>query len=499
MEPVLTPEAMGRADKRTIDAGTPVTVLMERAGRAVAWEVRRVLSGCYGRRAFVACGKGNNGGDGLVTARALSRWGVQTHVIELAAGFDRRAAERELARADIAVDAMYGTGFRGALEGDAAWTADALAEWDGPVVAVDIPSGVDGLTGAVHGTAVQASSTVTFAACKPGLLFEPGRSHAGRVRVADIGIDLGSDGAEPMRLGVLDDTDLGHVLRPRVPTAHKWTAAVMVVGGSDGMTGAPMFVSHAAMRAGAGIVWCGLPGDDAARRASGTEVITRALPATGDGALTSLAADAVLADISRFGALAVGPGLGRDPAVRQPVVSLIAEARVPLVLDADGLNALNGDLEPLRVRGTLGAPTVLTPHDGEYARLAGEPVGDDRIAAARRLAERAGAVVLLKGPGTVIAEPGDATTARTVINPTGNAALATAGSGDVLTGVIAGFLARGLAPFDAAAAAAWVHGRAAERAAEDRGLTGVVASDVLAALAPTVLDIEAAAQEQGRA
>jgi NAD(P)H-hydrate epimerase len=166
------------------------------------------------------------------------------------------------------------------------------------------------------------------------------------------------------------------------------------------------------------------------------------------------------------------------------------------VLDADGLNALNGDLAPLRVRQTLGAPTVLTPHDGEYARLAGEPVADDRIAAARRLAERSGAIVLLKGPGTVIAEPGGPATGRTVINPTGSAALATAGSGDVLTGIIAGFLARGLEPFEAAAAAAWVHGRAAERAAEDLGPTGVVASDVLAALAPTVFEIEADVPEQ---
>src|SRR5262249_36338355 len=147
----------------------------------------------------------------------------------------------------------------------------------------------------------------------------------GLVRVADIGIDLGPDGSEPPLLGTLDDADVGRLLRPRAPSAHKWTAAVMVVGGSDGMTGAPMFVSHAAMRAGAGIVWCGLPGDDAARRASGTEVITRALPATGEGALASLAADAVLSEISRFRALAVGPGLGRDPAVRQPVVSLVAE------------------------------------------------------------------------------------------------------------------------------------------------------------------------------
>src|SRR5204862_6903287 len=177
---------------------------------------------------------------------------------------------------------------------------------------------------------------------------------------------------------------------------------VMVVGGSGGMSGAPMFVSHPAMRAGAGIVWCGLPGADAAYRAGGTEVITRALPTTPDGALAPLAADVVLADVSRFRALAVGPGLGSDPAMRQAVCALVAEARVPLVLDADGLNALNGNLDPLRARQTLGIPTVLTPHDGEYARLACEPVGDDRIAAARRLADRSGAVVLLKGPATVI-------------------------------------------------------------------------------------------------
>ncbi|MEX1008917.1 MAG: NAD(P)H-hydrate dehydratase [Acidimicrobiia bacterium] len=486
MEPVLTPEAMGRADQRTIEGGTPVAVLMERAGRAVAWEARRVARGCYGRRAVVVCGKGNNGGDGLITAATLESWGMRAHVVELAAGVDRRALTRALARADLAIDAMYGTGFRGALEGDAAWFVDELSAWGGPVVAVDIPSGVDGLTGEVQGTAVRANSTVTFAARKPGLVFEPGRSHAGRITVAQIGIDLGDDGADLPQIALFEANDVRHALPPRAPTAHKWAAGVMVVGGSGGMTGAPMFVSHAAMRAGAGIVWCGLPGDDAANRAGGTEVITRALPATPEGALALLAADAVLADIARFRALALGPGLGLDPAVRGAVCALVAEARVPLVLDADGLNALNGDLEPLRARQTLGVPTVLTPHDGEYARLAGEPVGDDRIAAATRLADRSGAVVLLKGPGTVIAAPASG---RIALNGTGSSALATAGSGDVLTGVIAAFLARGLPGFEAAACAAWVHGRAADRAAESMGATGVVAGDLLEALAPTIHDL----------
>ncbi|HXY92660.1 MAG TPA: NAD(P)H-hydrate dehydratase [Acidimicrobiia bacterium] len=486
MEPVVPPEAMARADRRTIEAGTPVDVLMERAGRAVAWEVRRTIRGPYGRRVVVVCGKGNNGGDGLVTARAVRAWGMRPFVAELAAGVDRRATAAALAHADVAVDAMYGTGFRGSLEGDAAWCAEQLNDWGGPVVAVDIPSGVDGLTGAVHGAAVQASSTVTFAARKPGLVFEPGREQAGRIVVADIGIDLGPDGDEPLPLASLDVDDVRRLLPPRAPTAHKWNAGVMVVGGSGGMVGAPMFVSHAAMRAGAGIVWCGLPGEEAAQRAAGTEIITRALPAA-DGHLAPIAADAVLANISRFRALALGPGLSVDEGVRQPVFALVAEARLPLVLDADGLNALNGQLDPLRARRTLGAPTVLTPHDGEYARLAGEPVGDDRIAAARRLADRTGAVVLLKGPGTVIAEPPDgATPPRVLLNTTGTASLATAGSGDVLTGVIAGLMARGVPAFAAAAAAAFVHGLAGQRAAASVGATGVIASDVLNAIAPTL-------------
>src|SRR2546430_9545689 len=279
MRPVLTPAEMGEADRRTIAAGTPVDVLMERAGRAVAWTVRREMGGTYGRRVVVVCGKGNNGGDGHVTARALREWGVRVDVSTLDAGVDRQLCERALLRADARVDAMFGTGFRGALDGDAAWVAGAVDAVLGPCVAVDIPSGVNGQTGAVDGEAVHVSHTVTFSALKPGLLFQPGAGHAGEVEVADIGIDLGSPSVVVPQV-----LDLALELPDRAPDAPKWLSGAFVVGGSGGMTGAPSFVSHAAMRAGAGIVWCGVPGDEAAARASGTEVITKALPATADGA-----------------------------------------------------------------------------------------------------------------------------------------------------------------------------------------------------------------------
>jgi ADP-dependent NAD(P)H-hydrate dehydratase / NAD(P)H-hydrate epimerase len=257
---------------------------------------------------------------------------------------------------------------------------------------------------------------------------------------------------------------------------------VMVVGGSGGMTGAPLLAARAAMRAGSGMVFCALPGTDTARHASGTEIITRALPAVDEGALGADAADVVLEQIERFGALALGPGLGGHPETRRAVHDLVAKVPIPIVLDADGLNALDGDLTVLADRGASGGETVLTPHDGEYQRLSGSPVGDDRIAAAQELADRARAVVLLKGPTTVVAAPG---AGAVLLNPTGTPLLATAGTGDVLTGVVAAFLARGVGAFEAAAAAAWVHGDAARRAGRGVG-TGLVAGDVVDALGSTL-------------
>ena len=375
MEPVLTPEEMATADRRAIAAGTPEALLIERAGRAIAAHAVRLLGGRYGRRIVIVSGKGNNGADGRVAAALLRARGVGVDAYDLASGVD--GIERAVSRADLAIDAMFGTGFRGALEADAARVAHVFR--DVRTLAVDIPSGVDGATGEVRGDAVQAVETVCFAAWKPGLLFEPGRSRAGHVHVVDIGIDVGVP-----QLGVTERVDLA--LPVRDASAHKWSAALLVFGGSTGMTGAPMLAARAAARTGAGMVVCGLPGA-AAAVASGGEIVTRALPATPDGHFDEEAARVVLKDVTRFGALAVGPGLGRDDRAQAACRRLIAEAAVPIVVDADALNALAIDPAALRVRHAAGFPRpVLTPHAGEYERLAGRPVGADRVAAARDLA-----------------------------------------------------------------------------------------------------------------
>jgi len=471
------------ADARAVAAGTPADVLVERAGRAVAWAGRELTGGCYGRRAVVVCGPGNNGADGRVAARVLRGWGMRVATIELDAPVDRATTAPAIARADLVIDAMYGTGLRRPLDGDAAWLAGEIGSAVGRVLAVDIPSGVDGTTGVVASAAVAADATITFAARKPGVLFEPGRTLAGDVDVVDIGIEVADD---LVGAWSLDRADVLELVPPRAAISHKWSAAVIVVGGSGGMTGAPLLASRAAMRAGAGMVVCALPGGDAPRRASGGEVVTRALPATDDGALATDAVDMVLDELTRFRALALGPGLGRHPETQRAVRELLAQADVPIVLDADGLNALDGRVHLLANRAERGVVTVVTPHDREYERLAGSAVGVDRVAAARALADRARAVVLLKGPATVVAAPGGG---PVFLNPTGTPQLATAGTGDVLTGIVAAFVARGVPPVDAAAAAAWIHGRAAVSASASLGATrgsGILAGDVVEALASTL-------------
>lgn len=478
MRPVVTPAEMGELDRQTIEAGTPEVVLVERAGSAVAWHARKLLGGVYGRRVVIACGKGNNGADGRVAARVLRGWGVNVVELEIANGVDRDAVARDMARADLFVDAMFGTGFRGELEGDAAWLADAAARAR-RVLAVDIPSGVDGLTGAVRGCAVRAHATVSFAFAKPGLLLEPGRTRAGVVDIADIGI--GSGPGYPFWIFTTTIEDARAALGMRAEDEHKWRAAVLVVGGSAGMIGAPALTARAALRTGSGMVVAAVPGPEAAARVGGGEVVARAMPATERGALDIAAAGELLGEYGqRFKALAVGPGLGRAAETAAAVARLVAEATVPMVIDADAINALADDPAPLDRRSRTGLPmAVITPHDGEYARLAGHPVGDDRIEAARELARRLGVVVLLKGPATVVAEPGG----RAAINTTGGPELATAGTGDVLSGVVAALLARGTPPFEAAAAAAWIHGRAAAVAGTAPGL---VAGDLIDALPRTL-------------
>ncbi len=474
MQPVLTPLEMTAADQHAIATGTSEAVLIDRAGRAVARHARRMLGGTYGRRVTVVAGKGNNGADGRVAARQLRAWGVGVDELVLSSGLEEIDVGRALARADLVVDAMYGTGFRGRLDGAAAQVAASMNASSVPVLAVDIPSGVDGTTGAASDTAVRADETICFAAYKSGLLFAPGSTLAGAIFVADIGIGV----AGRSQLGVFDATDLA--LPGTDAAAHKWSSGCLVVGGSGGMVGAPILAGSAALRCGAGMVVCAVPGDGAASQVSGAELVARALPVTTNGALAEDAASAVLKEISRFRVLAIGPGLGRDDETQAAVRRIVTEADIRLVIDADALNAIARAPSVLAARDAAGFPLpVLTPHAGEYARLAGRPVGDDRVVAARDLAARLHAIVLLKGPGTVIAAPDG----RAIVNRTGGPALATAGTGDVLTGVIAGLVAQGVEPFASAATGAYVHGRAAAAALTS---PDIVASDLVGALPRTL-------------
>ena len=444
MIPIVTPAEMGEIDAAAAEA---VDVLVGRAGAAVARGARGMLGGTYGRVVNVIAGKGNNGADGRVAGRLLAEAGVTVRVFDA-------ATCPELPPADLVIDAAYGTGFHGA------WTAPRVGAT--PVLAVDIPSGVDGLTGDAVDGALKAAATVTFAALKPGLLIGAGKGLAGEVTVADIGLDVSS-----ARAHAVERSDIASWWRPRPADANKWTRSVRVVAGSPGMTGAASLVSAAAMRAGSGIVWLTTPGA-AHPGAQLVEVVGKPAAATGWGA-------DVLADLSRFGAVVIGPGLGLAPATVDEARKVIAGAPCPIVVDGDGLTAIataqGGAAAALRERH---AATVLTPHDGEFARLSDGPPAADRFAAVRRLAATTGATVVLKGPTTLVAEPSGSVLAVTA----GDQRLATAGTGDVLAGTIGALLASGMAGREAAAAGTWLHAMAASLLPA----AGLVASDVVAAI-----------------
>jgi hydroxyethylthiazole kinase-like uncharacterized protein yjeF len=439
--PVVTPAQMGAIDAA---APEPTEVLIARAGAAVARGARRLLGGTYGTRVVVVAGGGNNGNDGRAAAGLLARQGARVTVI------DAVDAPGVLPACDLVIDAAFGTGFRGT------WQAPAPAAGPRPLVlAVDIVSGVDGLTGRVaDGTVVlRADHTVTFAAYKPGLVLGDGPGLCGEVTVADIGLDTSTS-----TVTLVDDAWVAARWVPRPPDTHKWRSAVWVVAGSPGMVGAGALVCGAAARSGAGYVRLSVPAASVVDPAAGVpvEVVRTALGVDFGGE--------VVAGSDRFAAVVVGNGLGTDPALAAGVVQVATGAACPVVVDADGLRHLGADT-------VLDDSVVLTPHDAEFAAVAGYLPGPDRIAAARQLASRRGAVVLLKGPTTVVAHP-DGTVA---LCRTGDQRLATAGTGDVLSGVIAGLCARGVVPFEAAAMGAYLHGRAADLGWSD----GLVASDLV--------------------
>jgi hydroxyethylthiazole kinase-like uncharacterized protein yjeF len=451
--PVLTPSEMAGVDRA---ASEPVEVLVQRAGYAVASAARRLLGGTYAKRVIVVAGPGNNGADGRVAAGFLERSGAAVRILEVK---QPHAGER-LPDADLLIDAAFGTGLSRPYSppdpGDAA------------VLAVDIPSGLSGETGlpVAGGDAVRADATVTFAALKPGQLIGDGPVYTGAIDLHDIG--LGRLASEAARSWLVTDDDVLRLLPARPRDAHKWQSAVQIVGGSPGMPGAPLLVAQAALHAGAGYARVGVPGSPPGGGLPPGEYVGHDLPAEGW-------AQEAAAGAERARALVVGPGLGssarpRDGSESSPVAELLAATEMPAVVDADGITSFGG-LDAVRaVTGKRSAPVVLTPHAGEFAQLTGSPPAEDRFSSVREAATRSGAVVLLKGSTTLVAHPDG----RVLVSTSGSSRLATAGTGDVLSGVIGAFVARGVPVFEAAALAAHVHGRAASLGPVE----GLVATDL---------------------
>ncbi len=444
MKPVVRVAEMTAIDA---ESDTPVDVLIERAGRATARAALALLGGQYGRRVVVLHGTGNNGADGRVAGRILADKGVRVMEIDLA------TAPAVLPECDLVIDAAVGTGCTRAFVAPDPGAAAVLA--------VDIPSGLHGDTGRAMGRPMRADVTVTFAAYKPGLVLGDGPRFAGQVRVADIGLDV-----QRSTIDLVDDAGCAALLPGRDASAHKWHQAVLVVAGSPGMTGAASMAAAAAQRAGAGMVRVAAPGvDQSAGQVGPVEAVSTAVD-------ERTWAEALLDDHDRFHAVAIGPGLGTSMVTRHQVRLFVSRSPKPVVVDGDGLTALGTDVAEVVADRT--AETVLTPHDGEFERLTGTRPGDDRLGPAQALAVHAGATVLLKGPTTVIAAPNGAI--RLVDR--GDARLATAGTGDVLTGVVAAMLAAGLDGFDAATVGAHVHATAGTFGPP----VGTIASDVIAHL-----------------
>lgn len=484
---LLTTEEMREADRRTIGAGTPGYDLMRRAGEAVAGAAEAM--GEAGRRILVACGPGNNGGDGFVAARLLADRGYAVSVAllgsrERLAGDAARAAADwrgpvgaiEALRpeeADLVIDALFGAGLSRDLDGAARAAVERMNAARKPILAVDIPSGVDGDTGEVRGAAVRAARTVTFARRKPGHLLLPGRAHCGPVEVADIGIADATIAALNPKTFANGPALWGASLpRPSLDT-HKYRRGhAVVVSGGAARTGAARLAARGALRAGAGLVTVVSPAEALAENAAHlTAVMLRRCDGSSDLA-------ALLAD-PRFNAVALGPGLGIGAAARALVEAALDGTRA-VVLDADALTSFEGDAKTLAAHARLSS-AVLTPHNGEFARLfrgmEGVLEAPSKLERARRAAALTQAVVVLKGPDTVIAAPDG----RAAINENGTPYLATAGAGDVLAGVVAGLMAQGMPPLEAAAAGVWLHAEAGARFGP-----GLIAEDLPEGLPPAL-------------
>ena len=504
MIPVLDSRQMRAADEAAIRSGVPSVALMENAAAGLVRAVAREFPSW--RRIVVACGPGNNGGDGLAAARLLESAGMSSRVFTLrepesyrgdAASNARRARDagialeplagkrgweefsRALREADGVLDALFGTGLDRPLSGAAATAVGAINAAARPVVAADVPSGLSSDGGEIPGEAIRAALTVAFAAPKVCHALPPARRFCGRLVVHDIGIPGKLLARRGHRLFLANAEAARSLLPPRDPAAHKGDfGRVAIVAGSRGKVGASVLAARGALRAGAGLVTVLCP-------SSLETVVVSALPeamtqglAEKDGVLAEQAGGELLERFKDFDAAVVGPGLGTASQTVKAIEAIVGRARLPLVLDADGLNAFTGRARLLARRK---GPMVATPHPGEAGRLLGKSARDvqvDRMAAARALSRLVRSCVLLKGEASLTATPDG----RLVVNSSGTPLLATAGSGDVLSGVIAALLATGLGTEAAASAAAWLHGAAGEMLARTLGDAGLLSHEVADAI-----------------
>jgi len=492
-------------------------VLMERAGRGAAAVLRTHFHRTRGPVVVVA-GRGNNGGDGFVIARHLRRarmpvevwlaarpedlrgdagrmhaaWqrgGGRTHPVLTSS--DVSALSARLVRASVIVDSLLGTGLNGPVTGVPAAVIEAINAAARPVLAVDIASGLSADSGQMLSTAIRATATATFGFAKVGQYVSPGAELSGSLHVVDIGIPPAALAARPVRTALLEAYQVGCLLAPRPRAAHKGTFGhVLVIAGSRGKAGAAMMAAEGAARTGAGLTTLAVPAAlQPIVEGHVREVMTEALPDAPDGTAALGDGRALATMLDGKSAVVCGPGLGVRDGTRALVTAVLERTPVPLVLDADGLNAVVG-VDHLRDRH---GPTVITPHPGEMARLIGAATADiqaDRIGIARRAAADRGVVVVLKGAGTVVAAPDG----RAAISSTGNPGMASGGMGDVLAGMVGALLAQGLDPFDAAALAVFVHGAAADAVAARRGEAGLLARDVLDEIPPTLARVQDAAR-----
>ncbi|HEV8439833.1 MAG TPA: NAD(P)H-hydrate dehydratase [Methylomirabilota bacterium] len=504
--------------RATSQLGIPGPRLMENAGAGAARLIAREFGPIRSRRVLVLCGKGNNGGDGFVVARRLKSQGARVQVFlvgrrqevsgdaavalggwrgrteEIVAEAGLAALTRELGQAHVVVDALLGTGLTGPARGLAAQAIEAVNAAGRPVVSLDLPSGLGSDQGALLGPTVKAALTPTFAGYKRSLVLQPGAAWAGRVCVVDIGVPR-REAERGITSFLLEESDVRRHFPPRPPDAHKGTFGhLLVVAGSVGKTGAAALAGRAALRSGVGLCTIATPvSQQPIVAALGMEHMTEPLAETAGQALSWKARERILELAARVDAVALGPGISLDPETQELIRSLVLELEKPTVIDADGLTALVGHLDVL---DRAASPRALTPHPGEMARMLGVTVAEvqaDRFETVRTFCARHRVELALKGPGTVIG----GSDGRVFVNPTGNPGMASGGTGDVLTGMVGAFLARGLDVVDALQAGCYLHGLAGDLACGRLGQEGLIAGDIVEAI-PEAMTPPAAPSRTGK-